>query len=109
MSNSSLKSGQRLLEVEVMTELNKAFGISMKVGNSIYKSLVASKGNSNIAIEDLCTLIDSHRVIPVADVFNPTEAQKLEPEQVLKKAITNFKSFPTALKKEISVILQQVD
>lgn len=37
MSNSTLKSGQRLLEVEVMTELNKAFGISMKVGNTIYK------------------------------------------------------------------------
>lgn len=74
MSNSSLKSGQRLLEVEVMTELNKAFGISMKVGNSIYKSLVSSKGNTNITIDDLCALIDSQRVVPVADAFNPTEA-----------------------------------
>ena len=37
--NTKLRSGSRLLEVEVMSELNKAFNIPLQVGNTIYKRL----------------------------------------------------------------------
>lgn len=63
MSNSSFKAGQRLMEVEVMSELSKIFGVSMQIANTIYKSLVDKKGNNNVNIDDLSALIDQYRIV----------------------------------------------
>lgn len=53
-NNSKLKSGTRLMEVEIMSELNKTFGFSMQIGNTIYKKLEQIKGSNNFQLDDLC-------------------------------------------------------
>jgi|LauGreDrversion4_2_1035121.scaffolds.fasta_scaffold284749_1 hypothetical protein len=57
-NNSKLRNGSRLMEVEVMSELNKLFSISMSMGNAIYKKLAQVKGDINFTLDDLCSLID---------------------------------------------------
>lgn len=54
VNNSKLKSDVRLMEVEIMSELNKTFGFSMQIGNTLYKKLEQIKGSNNFQLDDLC-------------------------------------------------------
>lgn len=67
-----------------MSELNKVFGVSMQVGNSIYKKLVAAKGNINVILDDLANMIDEHRIVKIVGNKNAT-GSKVDGEEALRK------------------------
>ena len=46
-NNSKLKSYTRLMEVEIISELDKTFGFSMQIAKTIYKKLKQIKGSNN--------------------------------------------------------------
>ena len=62
------------MEVELITNLSKLFGIASSVGVLIFKRLQIIKGNNNITIEDISDLIDSYRVVKVEKQKITTES-----------------------------------
>jgi len=66
-NNSKLKPNVRLMEIEIMTELNKAFEVPLQIGSTIFKKL-SEKNNgktTDINLDHLCALIDEHRLVKI--------------------------------------------
>lgn len=63
-NNSKLRSNTRIMEIEIMTELNNCFGVPTSIGTKIFKKL-AEINKSNFTLDDLCTLIDQHRLVKI--------------------------------------------
>lgn len=75
-NSSKFKIGERLKEIDCMTELNGLFGISSTAGGTIFKKLSAIKKGEieKIMLEDLANLIDEYRLVKV-------EPEKTKPGQ----------------------------
>jgi hypothetical protein len=56
-SNSTLQTDTQLLEKDVFTQLNRCFDVPITIGSSIYK------GMKSKTLQELCTMIDEHRVV----------------------------------------------
>jgi len=71
-NNSRLRPNTRLMEIEIMTELNKAFGVPLTIGTRIFKKLTElNGGKSDFTLDHLCALIDEHRLVKI----EPTKPQ----------------------------------
>jgi hypothetical protein len=65
VNNSKLQADKRLMEIELMSELSKMFGISMQIGRIVFNQLQKLKGKGDVSLDDLCRLIDQYRIVPV--------------------------------------------
>ncbi len=80
-NNSKLRPNTRLMEIEIMTELNKAFGVPLSIGTTIFKKLTEkNKGKPDFTLDDLCALIDEHRLVKIEPTKPQTESEKLAAE-----------------------------
>lgn len=83
-NNSKLRPNTRLMEIEIMTELNKAFGVPLSIGSTIFKKLSEKyKGKPDFTLDDLCAIIDEHRLVKIEPTKPQTESAKLAAEQIL--------------------------
>jgi hypothetical protein len=65
-NNTKLRPNVRLMEIEIMTELNKAFEIPLQAGSTIFKMLSdKSSGKLEFTLDNLCSLIDEHRLVKI--------------------------------------------
>ena len=67
-TSTKMKAGARLMEVELMSELQRNFGISMQAGRQIYKALQAANGSAgaDVTLDDFCKFVDQYRQVAVA-------------------------------------------
>jgi len=63
-NNCNLRSNIRIMENDIMFELNKCFGLPLLIGSTIYKK-IAETNNSSCTLDDLCGIIDKHRLIKI--------------------------------------------
>jgi hypothetical protein len=65
-NNSKLRPNTRLMEIEIMTELNKAFGVPLSIGSTIFKKLTEKNGGkSDFTLDNLCAMIDELRIVKI--------------------------------------------
>jgi hypothetical protein len=73
-NNSKLRPNTRLMEIEIMTELNKAFGVPLSIGSTIFKKLTERNGGkSDFTLDNLCAMIDEHRIVKIEPSKPQTE------------------------------------
>jgi hypothetical protein len=54
------------MEIEIMTELNKAFEVPLQIGSTIFKKLSEKNiGKTDFNLDHLCALIDEHRLVKI--------------------------------------------
>ena len=65
-NNSKLRPNVRLMEIEIMTELNKAFDVPLQIGSTIFKKLSENNGGKpDFTLDTLCALIDEYRIVKI--------------------------------------------
>ena len=74
-SNSTLRSDTQLQEIDVLTQLNRCFDVPITIGPSIYK------GMKTKTLQELCTMIDEHRVVK-GESYN-ADSNKASRESIL--------------------------
>ena len=93
-TNSTLRSDVKLLEIDVLTQLNRCFDISVSIGPTIYRSM------KDKSLQEVCEMIDEHRIIK-GESFN-ADPNKPAPETLLTALRVKLGALPKLIQTDIS-------
>ena len=111
VNNSKLQADKRLMEIELMSELSKMFGISMQIGRIVFNQLQKLKGKGDVSLDDLCRLIDQYRIVPVDAQAEQkiTQSQKLDSSKIMFKFVVKLMSFPPRKRNTINASILEIE
>ncbi|CDW83096.1 cysteine protease family c02 [Stylonychia lemnae] len=112
LNNTNLRDQLRILEVEVLTEFQKAFKISMEIGRLIFQLALQQRiGSSEVTLDDLVRLIDQYRVLkhqaPQLEL-EKTASAKVDTIKALTSLVMNMMCLTNKKREEINSRIEEI-